>query len=68
MFENCTEEFFEEMKEECEIANRAMAIRVQQHLVQNSGKVNDVIKSGAVLCKPTNVLNVGKEHRKQNKY
>ena len=68
MFENCTEEFFEEMKQECEIANRAMAIRVQQHLVQNSGKVNDVIKSGAVLCKPTNVLNVGKEHRKQNKY
>ena len=64
MFENCTEEFFEEMKRECEIANRAMAIRVRQYLVQNSGKVSDVINSGAVLCKPTNVLNVGNEHRK----
>ena len=66
-FENCTDEFFHEMKQECETASRAMLIKVQQHIVQNSGKVN-LTNSGTVSCRPINVLNVAREHRKQNQW
>jgi hypothetical protein len=66
-FENCTDEFFHMMKEECEAASREMMIRVQQHIVQNSGKVN-ISNGGTVSCRPTNVVNVPKEHKKQKKW
>lgn len=66
-FENCTDEFFDEMRQECEASSRAMLIRVQQHIVQNSGKVN-CTNRGTVSCRPINVLNVAKEHRKQNQW
>lgn len=69
-FENCTDEFFDEMKKECESASRAMLIRVQQHIILNSG--NNIKQtnsnSGTLSCRPTNSINVGREHRKQNQW
>ena len=65
LLENCDDDFYFDIKQEAEERARDLMCRVHTHLAAKSGKTNT--SGGALVsCKPTNVKNVSKNHKKQN--